>query len=70
MCFRANSTTSTASQTMWFWHTAWNQKVSTPSERLPTSEFHRKNPGANASPLISTQPSGSMRKQNMSSSPQ
>ena len=40
-----------------------------PTERQPTSEFHTKNPGANASPPISVQPAGSMRKQNMSCSP-
>ena len=31
-----------------------------PTDRLPTSEFHKKNPGANASPSISAQPVGSM----------
>ena len=37
---------------------------------LPTSEFQTKKPGANASPSISAQPVGSIRKQNMSCSPQ
>ena len=49
--------------------TAWNQNVSMPTERQPTSEFQRKNPGAKASPPMSVQPAGSMRKQNMSCSP-
>ncbi len=40
-----------------------------PTLRQPTSEFQRKNPGAKASPSISVQPAGSMRKQNMSCSP-
>ena len=35
------------------------------SERRPTSEFHTKNPGANASPPISAHPVGSIRKQNI-----
>ena len=43
VCFRLNSTTSTASQTMWFWQTAWNQNVSMPSGppadlRIPEEE--------------------------------
>ena len=47
---------------MWFAQTAWNQNVEIPTERLPTSEFQTKKPGANASPSISAQPVGSMRK--------
>ena len=35
VCLRVNSATSTASQMMWFWQTAWNQKVEMPTERLP-----------------------------------
>ena len=54
---------------MWFAQIAWNQNVSMPTVRQPTSEFQRKNPGAKASPSISVQPAGSMRKQNMSCSP-
>ena len=70
VCLRVNSTTSVASQMMWFRQTAWNQKVEMPTERLPTSLFQTKKPGANAWPSISAQPVGSMRKQNMSCSPQ
>ena len=62
--------TSTASQTMWLAHTAWNQNVWMPTDRLPTSEFQTKKPGANASPSISAQPAGSIRKANRSCSPQ
>jgi hypothetical protein len=51
-------------------HTFWNQNVWMPTDRLPTSEFQTKNPGANASPSISAQPAGSTRKQNRSCSPQ
>ena len=69
MCLRVYSVTSVASQTMWFWHTAWNQNVWQPSARRPTSEFHTKKPGAYASPSISTQPSGSIRNTNKSCSP-
>ena len=69
VCFRENSMTSVASHTMWFAQTAWNQKVSMPTLRQPTSEFQTNMPGAKASPPISVQPAGSMRKQNMSCSP-
>ena len=41
-----------------------------PTVRRPTSLFQIKNPGANAWPSISAQPVGSIRKQNMSCSPQ
>ena len=41
-----------------------------PTLRQPTSEFQTKKPGANASPSISAQPVGSMRKANRSCSPQ
>ena len=61
---------STASQTMWLRQTDWNQNVCTPSVRRPTSEFQTKKPGAKASPLISAQPVGSIRKAKRSCSPQ
>jgi hypothetical protein len=48
VCLRLNSTTPTASQTMWSWQNSWNQNVFTPSERRPTSEFQMKNPGGEA----------------------
>jgi hypothetical protein len=54
---------------MWLAHTAWNQNVEMPSERRPTSLFQTKKPGANASPPISAQPLGSIRKQKQSCSP-
>ena len=41
-----------------------------PTERLPTSEFQTKKPGANAWPSISAQPVGSMRNAKRSCSPQ
>ena len=69
VCFLANSATSTASHTMWFAQTAWNQNDWIPTERLPTSEFQAKKPGANASPSTSTQPVESILKQKRSCSP-
>ena len=43
VCLRENSTTSTASHTMWFWQIRWNQKVSMPTAaaadfRVPQEE--------------------------------
>jgi hypothetical protein len=37
-----------------------------PTERLPTSEFQRKDPGAKIPPAISVQPVGSTKITNMS----